>query len=38
VNSASDHTQRLCLHALSITFIHPTSETELTFTSSALSY
>lgn len=38
VNSDSDHTQRLCLHALSITFIHPTSETELTFTSSALSY
>ena len=38
VNSASDQTQRLCLHALSITFIHPTSETELTFTSSALSY
>ena len=36
--ASSNQVHRLHLHALSITFIHPTSETELTFTSSALSY
>lgn len=30
--------QRLCLHALSISFLHPRTDTEMTFTSAALSY
>ena len=36
--SAQDKTSRLCLHALSITFIHPSTGAEMTFTSSELSY
>ncbi|MBQ2371829.1 MAG: hypothetical protein II289_01535, partial [Bacteroidales bacterium] len=30
--------ERLCLHALSITFLHPETGQELTFTSDRLSY
>lgn len=40
VSPAATHsnTQRLCLHALSITFLHPTTGKEITFTSSTLSH
>ena len=36
--STQSHTRRLCLHALSITFRHPSTCEPMTFTSDALSY
>ena len=36
--ATQSNAQRLCLHALSITFLHPTTGKEITFTSSTLSY
>ena len=37
-SSATNHPTRLCLHALSITFIHPQTNAPLTFTSRELCY
>ena len=38
LGATHSHARRLCLHALSITFCHPATGEEMTFTSSALSY
>ena len=36
--ATQSNAQRLCLHALNITFLHPRTGMEMTFTSAALSY